>query len=203
MDETGLFSDSIPTNTWTFKSDKEVYVKSTGQQRRDTLVATLRADGKGFATFIKHRNMKTQKDKKTGKKIIIDQGVRGMNIQEMKIWNKVFFQHSQRGDVLIMDNLGAHHNKEILQELRDHGITVIFIPVRCADVLSVLDNCFFAVYKKFWKKKALKVKTIDQKKHEALKLFKKMIKKGYGKRMFTHCKYDELFEDKIEKNKDE
>ena len=61
----------------------------------------------------------------------------------------------------------------------------------------------FYIIKKILEKKAIKVKTIDQKKHEALKLFKKMIKKGYRKRIFTHCKYDELFEDKIEKNKDE
>ena len=196
MDETGLYSDSIPPNTWTFKEDKEAYVKSTGQQRRDTLVGTLRADGKGFATFIEHRNMKTRKEKKTGKKIIIDQGVKGMNIEEMKKWNKIFFEHSQRGDVLIMDNLGSHHNKEILQELKDQGITVLFIPVRCADVLSVLDNCFFAIYKQYWYRKVIKIKTVDQKKSKAIKLFNKLIKEGFWKKMFEHCKYDKIFKDK-------
>lgn len=82
MDETGLYSDSIPPKAWTYKEDKEAYVKSTGTQRRDTLVATIRADGKGFVTFIEHKNQKTKNIK--GKKLILQQGVKGMNVDEMK-----------------------------------------------------------------------------------------------------------------------
>lgn len=200
MDETGLYSDSIPPNTWTFNKDKEAYVKSTGSSRRDTLVATIRADGKGFATFIEHRDQKTRKCKKTGKKIIIDQGVKGMNIEEMKKWNKEFFKHSQKGDILIMDNLGAHHNKDVLEELKSHHIKVIFFPVRCADVLSVLDNCFFAIYKKHWYRKVIKISNIDQKKREAIKLFNKLISKGFGKKMYKLCKYSKLFKNNKSQN---
>ena len=58
MDETGLYSDDIPSYTWVDPDDKEAYVVSNGQQRRDTLVCTIRADGEGFVKFIRHRNMK-------------------------------------------------------------------------------------------------------------------------------------------------
>ena len=84
MDETGLYSDSIPPYTWTFQEDKQAYVCSSGTKRRDTLVATLTANGDGFATFIRHRNQKTKTVK--GRKEIIDPGVKGMNIIEMKKW---------------------------------------------------------------------------------------------------------------------
>lgn len=60
MDETGLYSDSIPPYTWTDGDDKEAYVVSSGVQRRDTLVATIRGDGEGFSTFIRHQNMRTK-----------------------------------------------------------------------------------------------------------------------------------------------
>lgn len=64
MDETGLYSDSIPPNMWTFNQDKEACVRST----RYTLVAFIRLDGKEFATFITHRDQRTQKCKKKKKK---------------------------------------------------------------------------------------------------------------------------------------
>lgn len=47
MDETGLYCDAIPPYTWTDENDKEAYVVSSGVQRRDTLVCTIRIDGEG------------------------------------------------------------------------------------------------------------------------------------------------------------
>lgn len=90
MDETGLYSDFIPPYTWTFSDDKEAYVVSSWVQRRDTVVATIRADGEGFATFIEHKNMKTKTVK--GEKIIVDKGTKGMNLIEMHKWNKEFMK---------------------------------------------------------------------------------------------------------------
>lgn len=102
MDETGLYSDSILQFTWTFPEDKEAYVTTSGVQRRDTVVATICADGNGFATFIEHRNMRTKPVKR--QKIIIDKETKGMNFIEMHKWNKEFIKWAQPGDVLIMDN---------------------------------------------------------------------------------------------------
>lgn len=167
MDETGLYSDSIPPYTWTFGQDKQAYVCSSGTKRRDTLVATISANGNGFATFIKHRNQKTRTVK--GRKEIIDPGVKGMNIIEMKKWVKKFKKYAQPNDLLIMDNLSSHHNKEVIEDLTKDGFHILFIPPRCADVLSVLDNCFFAVFKAKWYEELVLVDNVDQKKKTCLK----------------------------------
>ena len=195
MDETGLYSDSIPPYTWTMDTDNEAYVVSSGQQRRDTVVATIRADGKGFATFIEHKNMKTKSVK--GQKIIVDKGTKGMILIEMHKWNKEFIKWAEKGDVLIMDNLGSHRNKEVVKELEDHGIIVLFFPPRCADVLSVLDNCFFATYKRRWYNELINVDNVKQKRDNALKLFNNLISDDLGKKMYTHCGYDSFFNDPI------
>lgn len=146
------------------KDDAEAYVVSNGQQRRDTLVCTIRADGEGFARFIRHRNMKTRSI--NGEKMIVDKGVKGMNIEEMKKWVEEFIKYAEEGDLLIMDNLSSHKNKDILYQLESHGIHVLFLPPRCADALSVLDNCFFAIFKKIWYKKLLFVNNVDDKERE-------------------------------------
>lgn len=55
MDETALCSDAVVSYTWTSYDDDEAYIRSFGVKRRDTLVATLRADGEGFGWFIEHK----------------------------------------------------------------------------------------------------------------------------------------------------
>ena len=166
-------------------------MRSFGSQRRDTLVATLRADGEGFAYFIEHRNQRTRTINR--KKIVIDNGVKGMNIPEMHKWNKEFFKHAKSGDVLIMDNLGSHKNKGVIKELKSKGIIVRFIPVRCADVLSVLDNCFFAIFKQQWPDQLVYVNDISDKRDRAIMLFNSLVNEGIGKKMFEKCGYDDLF----------
>lgn len=79
-----------------------------------------------------------------------------------------------------MDNLSSHHNPEALQIPKKHEKTVLFIPVRCADALSVLDNCFFAIYKSQWYKQLSKSLTAIQKKMKDIRLFNKLIVKGRG-----------------------
>lgn len=190
MDETGLYSDDIPAYTWVDKDDAEAYVVSNGQQRRDTLVCTIRADGEGFAWFIRHRNMKTRSI--NGEKMIVDKGVKGMNIEEMKKWVEEFVKYAEEGDLLIMDNLSSHKNKDILYQLESHGIHVLFLPPRCADALSVLDNCFFAIFKKIWYKKLLFVNNVDDKEREAIRLFNDLIQRKIGKAMYIRCLYYDL-----------
>lgn len=193
MDETGLYSDSIQPYTWTFSDDKEAYVVSSGVQRRDTVVGTIRADGEGFATFIEHKNMKTKTVK--GEKIIVDKGTKGMNLIEMHKWNKEFIKWAKPGNVLIMDNLGSHKNLEVRRELENYGIIVLFFPPRCADVLSELDNCFFATYKRRWYNQLIFVDNVQQKCQKALELFRTLINEDLGKKMYHRCGYDDFFDD--------
>lgn len=192
MDETGLYSNSIAPYTWTFGDDTQAYVCTTGTKRRDTLVATISANGDGFATFIKHRNQKT---KKVGDmKKILDPGCKGMNIDEMKKWVEEFKKYASKGDLLIMDNLTSHHNKEVIQELEQSGFNVLFIPPRCADVLSVLDNCFFAVFKAKWYEELILIENVEDKEKRAKFLFNQLIACGIGRRMYKKCGYNDFFD---------
>ena len=193
MDETGLYSDSILLYTWTFYDDDQAYVCSSGVKRRDTLVATISGNGKGFATFKRHQNHRTRTRNQTNE--IIDPGVKCMNIIEMKKWIKKFKEYALPGDILIMNNLSSHRNKEVLKELHDYQIHVLFLPARCADVLSVLDNCFFAVFKAKWYEEIVFGDDIDQKEERAISLFDSLIETKIGKRMYHRCGYDSIFND--------
>ena len=124
--------------------------------------------------------------------MIVDKGVKGMNIEEMKKWFEEFVKYAEEGDLLIMDNLSSHKNKDILYQLESHGIHVLFLPPRCADALSVLDNCFFAIFKKIWYKKLLFVNNVDDKEREAIRLFNDLIQRKIGKAMYIRCLYYDL-----------
>lgn len=116
-----------------------------------------------------------------------------MNINKMKKWIEEFKEYAEKGDILIIDNLSSHHNKEVLQMLEDYQIHVLFIPARCADVLSVLDNCFFAVYKSKWYEQLVLVDDLNDKEANAIDLFNHLIATNLGKRMYNRCGYTELF----------
>lgn len=94
-----------------------------------------------------------------------------------------------------MDNLGSHKNLEVRRELENYGIIVLFFPPRCADVLSVLDNCFFATYKRRWYNQLIFVDNVQQKCQKALELFRTLINEDLGKKMYHHCGYDDFFDD--------
>ena len=68
------------------------------------------ADSKGFATFIVTKNMKNKSVNE--QKIIVGKGTKGMNLIEMHKWIKEFIKWVEKGDVLIMDNVGSHNNKK-------------------------------------------------------------------------------------------
>lgn len=94
-----------------------------------------------------------------------------------------------------MDNLGSHKNLEVRRELENYGIIVLFFPPRCADVLSVLDNCFFATYKRRWYNQLIFVDNVQQKCQKALELFRTLINEDLGKKMYHRCGYDDFFDD--------
>ena len=193
MDETGLYSNAVAPTTWTPKEDKAAYVKNSGSKRRDTLVVTLTGNGAGHVYFIQHEKAQYRKLPE-GKIEIVQKGISGMSINEMKKWVESFSLYAKQGDLLIMDNLAAHKNNEVLEMLEAKGINVIFLPPYCADRLSVLDNCFFAVFKAYWYKSCDKKLTVDEKKDAAFKLFCDLVSTGVGKRMFDKCGYNQLFQ---------
>ena len=71
----------------------------------------------------------------------------GVGTNEMVEWCKSFLKYASPGYLLIFNNLSAHKNFKVQCILRTYGINYEFFPVRCAFILSVLDNAFFAVLK--------------------------------------------------------
>ena len=62
-------------------------------------------------------------------------------------WAKSFLNtHNQ--EILIMDNLSSHLNDDVTKFLASYNITVLYLPVRCASILSPLDNSFFSILKR-------------------------------------------------------
>ena len=151
------------------------------------MIVTLSSNGNGDLFYVPYRRP-TSKDK----------GCSGVGIQEMSKWTQHFLSNiGQRGDILIMDNLSAHHYYDFVAEIEAHGIQVLFFPVRAASKLSPLDNCFFSVLK-YWLSQELAQKldglTGDElriaKRSVVFQIFTDLINEGIGLRYFYHCKYD-------------
>ena len=61
---------------------------------------------------------------------------------------KSFVNYAQPGDILNMDNLSSRLNDDVTKFLANYNITVLYLPVRCASILSPLDNSFFSILKR-------------------------------------------------------
>ena len=190
MDETGIYSNATVPTTYTYPGDKEAYVLMNESSTKDTFIATLTADGNGFGYYLPFKKEKWHKE--NNRKITDEKAVKGVGSKEMLEWCQKFIEYAHQGDLLIMDNLAAHHNKDCLETLKKAEIKVCFIPVRCADVLSVLDNAFFAVFKR--KLAKLIFNSDEEKKDLIFETFESM-KSDIGLAMFKHCQYYRMFEE--------
>ena len=142
VDESAILSDYIPFYTYISPEEKDPYVVGNPNPKRDTIIVTLTANGGGHLFYIKHRNRDVREDC-NGNKVLKDDGVKGVGINEFIEWSKSFVKYAKPGDLLLLDNLHAHKHPEVIQFLQENGIEILFFPVRCADTLSVLDNSFF------------------------------------------------------------
>ena len=190
MDETAIYSNSTVPFTYTYPGEKEAYVITSESSVKDTFIATLTANGNGMGFYVPFKKEKCHR--LNGKKVIDEKSVKGVGTKEMKEWIQKFIKYAKPGDLLIMDNLAAHHNKECIEILKSAQIKVCFIPVRCADVLSVLDNAFFAVFKRRLSKHIFH--SPEDKKEIIFDTFDNM-KKCIGLAMFSHCGYDRMFKE--------
>lgn len=187
MDETGLYTNTLPRTTYSPKGEGGFCVggKSTV---KDTAIVTLTANGSGHLFYVPTIGEET--------KIINDKKIdfkkrSGVGNLEMIEWVKSFLNYSSKGDLLLLDNLSAHKNLEVQRILRENGIHYEFFPVRCAFILSVLDNAFFAVIKN-------NISYLEE--HEETKLddikkvFTDLVHREIPKSFFNHCKYDSIFD---------
>jgi transposase len=60
----------------------------------------------------------------------LQKSVKGMNIEIMNEWCDWAKRYIPKGSVLLMDRLSSHTNKQILDELKKNGITVLLIPLK-------------------------------------------------------------------------
>lgn len=170
MDESAVFSNSVVQYTYCSSDDKQAYVVSGKDKRRDTIAVTLRADGIGDLFFVTHQT-KIHKNEKTLQ--IDDMNISGMNLQILFEWVDHFIDISQPGDVLLWDNLGSHLNQGILAKLHNYGIIVKFFPARCADELSILDYSWFAIFKRHLSEYLYN--TVEEKKEIISEVFYKLL----------------------------
>ena len=111
MDESGIHTNLFPRYTFVIPDDKQAHVDAHQDTTKDTIVVTLSSNCNGSLFHVPFR--RETRDKK---------GCSGIN--EMKLSVKHFLSFAQRGDILIMDNLMAHHEASILATLELRGIIV-------------------------------------------------------------------------------
>ena len=189
MDESGIHTNLSRKYTFTYKGDKNVYVKSSSDTTKDTVMVTLSASGGGFLYYVPY-SPKTSTHK----------AVKGVGNEQMKEWARAFIGRTKnQTGLLIIDNLNSHKNEDILEYLLDHNIFVLPIPVRCADELSVLDNSFFSAYKVnlsllFAELADKKGEELRQKKKDIIfEEFKEMIKEGNIQNYYSEIGYSKMF----------
>jgi hypothetical protein len=71
-----------------------------------------------------------------------------MKIEIMNEWCDWAKRYIPKGSVLLIDRISSHTNKQILDELKKNGITVLLLPPKGSLLLSPLDNGFFGIFKR-------------------------------------------------------
>lgn len=88
------------------------------------------------------------------------------------------------GDIVVLDNVGAHKPPAILQRIRDAGAHVMFLPPYSPD-LNPIESCWSKLKQLLKKFEALTVDTLDAAIARAVELITPDDARGW----FTHCGY--------------
>ena len=142
-DETGVWTGATSRRTYVNPDDMDSSVIQSGNHRRDTVMMSFSMSGEAKQHFIRHRPMKTSKKK--GSTMIIEKGVSGMGIEQMREWALIFVQSGAK--VLILDGLSAHKNAAIHQIFEENGVKVFITPPQCGKMINPCDNPFFSTFK--------------------------------------------------------
>ena len=122
MDEKGIWNHSPTLRTYTRRKNPIPYVCGLKRNNsKDTMVGTVSNRGKKLPIFwIQSKRSKFsvrtllngEKERK-----LVEKGVSGMNLIQMNKWVDYFIPYTHPNDVLIMDNLRVHHNKQIKEKI--------------------------------------------------------------------------------------
>ena len=189
MDESGVYSNMFPMYTFSSPDEKDPYVKTSSDTTKDTVIVTISSNGKGDLLYVPFRRPTKN-----------DSGCSGVEISEMEQWTQRFINIiGKPGDILIMDNLQAHHNIKFIKAIENAGIRVIFFPVRGASKFSPCDNCFFAVFKMllgmYFSEELSDLQGNDlriRKRDLIYMVFHDLIRRWVGIHYFKHCGYDKF-----------
>ncbi|KAJ6239627.1 hypothetical protein M0813_24991 [Anaeramoeba flamelloides] len=144
MDETPCQHSDTPKKSFKLRNSKS-FSKTHGFNQRDTLVACIRADGARLAPMIiETRNAYLNKKDSSKSR----EKIGGMSEDFMIFWLEYFSQFTQKGDILILDNLSSHKTKLVIEKARKLFINLIFTPPKEAKRYSPLDNSFFGTFKR-------------------------------------------------------
>ena len=118
-------------------------------QRRDTIVACIRGDGKRLGLFwIDHKRKGQQQPLPHQTQISKEDKISGMNLNIMKEWAQYVLQHMNDGDVLILDRLSSHLSKQVKVMFEEKGVNYLLLPPKGSLLMSPLDRGFFGVFEK-------------------------------------------------------
>ena len=152
MYETGIWNLPPKIKTITRRKNPKNWLRLTKKfhkkhlknlsNRRDTMVGCISFRGEKMKPFfIEHKRQRKKN------KIVVQKKIAGMNNEIWIEWINKFVQLAKKKDLLFLDNLSSHKNKEGLKILEQNEITVEFIPPYLAPYLSPLDNSTFSQFK--------------------------------------------------------
>jgi hypothetical protein len=146
-DETGMWNGSVAQRTRVHPGTLDPGLQRKGDNQRDTGMVALSAAGQIDSYFLQHRKLVTRKQ--DGQTVIVQKGVSGMGTEQMLEWSRGFVErHAPEGEsVLLLDRLGAHRNKKVLDTLEAGHVHPFLIPPQASKIISPCDNSFFSSMK--------------------------------------------------------
>jgi transposase len=149
MDESGVWNDSPVSRTYSKVGSGSAGVKSADKASRDTVVATIRMDGKKLPLmYIEHQRQKTKN------KQVVQRAIKGMTEEIMLDYiEEVLAPNTVPGQYLLMDQLSSHKTARVRAKLESIGLKVIYFPPKTVPDLSACDNFFFSLFKRAFRAK--------------------------------------------------
>jgi len=150
MDETAFIGDNFYCRSFSEPSQDSI-ISMPVDKKRTTLIACYRGDGEKLTPMLIDPKSLTKLQSTPKTIITTNRGTKGNNSDIMKKWvDEVFIPQSKEYDILVMDNLRCHKNKEVLEALREKKRYVLYIPPYSCEA-SPCDNSIFSVFKRLWK----------------------------------------------------
>jgi hypothetical protein len=95
--------------------------------------------------YVEHKPQKTRT--RRGVKEIVEKGISGVGIPQMEEFTDGFTTEHPDAELIMMDALAAHKNKNVERKFNQAGTTTKIMPPQTAKLISPLDNPFFGLFK--------------------------------------------------------